>query len=261
MTSERSTEQATLAEICAVACAEAWRGDGAILASPIGTVPTIGARLAALTFEPDLVYGDGDAVQLGAPLPIGAPPDAEKVVEAWLPFGKMFDIVWSGKRHVMMGATQIDRFGNQNIACIGPWAQPKAQLLGVRGAPGNTANHPTSYWVPAHGPRVFVEQVDCVSGVGYDRAAAAGPTASKYHEIRRVVSNKGVFDFETPDHSMRIRSLHPGVTVDEVRELTSFPLVVPDDVAESRLPTDEELRLIREVLDPANARAAEVPGP
>ena len=76
-----------------------------------------------------------------------------------------------------------------------------------------------------------------------------------------MVSNKGVFDFETPDHSMRIRSLHPGVTVDEVQELTSFPLVVPDDVAESRLPTDDELRLIREVLDPANARAAEVPGP
>ena len=69
-----------------------------------------------------------------------------------------------------------------------------------------------------------------------------------------------MFDFETPDHSMRIRSLHPGVTVDEVQELTSFALVVPDDVPESRLPTDDELRLIREVLDPANARAAEVPG-
>ncbi|MEI8000513.1 MAG: CoA-transferase [Actinomycetes bacterium] len=249
---------ATLAEICVVACAEAWRGDGEILASPIGTVPTIGARLAALTFEPDLVYGDGDAVQLGAPLPIGAPADAEKVVEAWLPFGKMFDIVWSGRRHVMMGATQIDRFGNQNIACIGPWAKPKAQLLGVRGAPGNTVNHPTSYWISSHNARVFVDQVDCVSGVGYDRAAAAGPTASEFHEIRRVITDKGVFDFETPDHSMRIRSLHPGVTVAEVQELTGFPLVVPAEVPESRLPTVEELRIIREVLDPANARVAEV---
>ena len=51
---------ATLAEICAVACAEAWRGSGEVLASPIGTIPTIGARLAALTFEPDLAYGDGE---------------------------------------------------------------------------------------------------------------------------------------------------------------------------------------------------------
>ena len=59
--------------------------------------------------------------------------------EAWMPFGKFFDIVWSGKRHVMMGATQIDRYGNQNIACIGPWAKPKPMLLAVRGRPGNTA--------------------------------------------------------------------------------------------------------------------------
>ena len=249
---------ATLADICAVACAEAWRGSGEVLASPIGTIPTIGARLAALTFEPDLVYGDGDASQLGAPLPVGAPADAEKVVEAWLPFGNIFDIVWSGRRHVMMGATQIDRFGNQNIACIGAWEQPKAQLLGVRGAPGNTVNHPTSYWIPVHNTRVFVESVDCASGVGYDRAAAAGPTAQKFHHVHHVVSNKGVFDFETPDHAMRIRSLHPGVTVEEVRELTDFPLVVPAEVPTSRLPTDEELRLIREVLDPKGMRSAEV---
>jgi acyl CoA:acetate/3-ketoacid CoA transferase beta subunit len=254
-----SSTEANLAEICAVACAEAWRGSGEVLASPIGTIPTIGARLAAITFEPDLVYGDGDASQLGAPLPIGAPADAEKIVEAWLPFGNIFDIVWSGRRHVMMGATQIDRFGNQNIACIGPWAKPKAQLLGVRGAPGNTVNHPTSYWVPVHNTRAFVEQVDCASGVGYDRAAAAGPTAQRYHHVHRVVSNKGVFDFETPDHSMRIRSLHPGVTVEEVQELTGFALVVPDDVPTSRLPTTDELALIREVLDPNGARSAEVP--
>jgi len=250
----------TLAEVCVVACAEAWRGDGEILASPIGTIPTIGARLAALTFEPDLVYSDGDAVQLGAPLPAGASPDAPRVVEAWLPFGKMFDIVWSGRRHVMMGATQVDRFGNQNIACIGPWAKPKAQLLGVRGAPGNTVNNPTSYFVPAHGPRVFVEAVDCVSGVGYDRAATAGPAASEFHEIRRVISNLGVFDFETPDHAMRIRSVHPGVTVEQVVEATGFELVVPTEVPETRAPSDEDLRLIREVLDPNGLRDADVVG-
>jgi len=253
------SSDATLAEVCVVACAEAWRGDGEILASPIGTIPTIGVRLAALTFEPDLVYTDGDAIVLGAPLPVGAPPEAARIVEGWLPFGHMFDIVWSGKRHVMMGATQIDRFGNQNIACIGPWARPKAQLLGVRGAPGNTVNHPTSYWVPQHSTRVFVEQVDCVSGIGYDRAAAAGPTASEFHEIRRVVSNLAVLDFETPDHAMRLRSVHPGVSVDKVGESTGFPLVVPDDVPETRAPTDDDLTLIRDLIDPNGLRNAEVP--
>jgi acyl CoA:acetate/3-ketoacid CoA transferase beta subunit len=251
------TDPAPLVDFCVVACAEAFRGDGEILASSIGVIPTLGARLAALTFEPDLVYTDGDALQLGAPIPLGD-TDTTKVVEAWMPFGKMFDVVWSGRRHVIMGATQIDRFGNQNIACIGPWARPKAQLLGVRGAPGNTVNHPTSYWVPNHSPRVFVPAVDCVSGVGYERAAAAGPTASEFHDIRRVVSNLGVFDFETDDHAMRIRSLHPGVTVDAVLEATGFPLVVPDAVPTTRAPTGEDRRLLAEVLDPAGSRAAEV---
>ena len=245
---------ATRAEVCAVACAEAWRGDGEIVASSIGTVPTIGARLAALTFSPDLVLTDGDALMIADPLPVGAGPDVPRTVEGWLPFGKMFDFLWWGRRHVMMGATQVDRFGNQNIACIGPWAKPKAMLLGVRGAPGNTVNHPTSYWVPNHSPRVFVERVDFVSGVGYDRV----PAGAAVHEIRVVVSNLGVFDFDTPDHSMRVRSLHPGVTMDEVRAATAFELAVDGDAPETRPPTDDELRLIRDVIDPQSMRDAEV---
>jgi hypothetical protein len=67
-----------------------------------------------------------------------------------------------------------------------------------------------------------------------------------------------VLDFESPDHRMRLRSLHPGVTVDEVVAATGFELVIPDDVPESRLPTDEELRLIRDVIDPNDLRTKEV---
>lgn len=248
------------AEICAVACAEAWRGDGEVLASPIGVIPTIGARLAALTFEPDLVVTDGDALCLSGPLPVGETLRDARLAECWLPFGKMFDVVWAGRRHVMMGATQIDRYGNQNIACIGPWRRPKAQLLGVRGAPGNTVNHTTSYWVPNHSPRVFCERVDFVSGVGYDRAAAAGPSAARFHRLKVVVSNLGVFDFESDDRRMRVRSVHPGVRLEEVVAATGFDLVIPDDVGETRFPTDEELHLIREVLDPMGQRNAEVAG-
>jgi acyl CoA:acetate/3-ketoacid CoA transferase beta subunit len=128
----------------------------------------------------------------------------------------------------------------------------------VRGAPGNTVNHSTSYWVTNHSTRSFVEHVDVVSGVGYRRATEAGPAASRFHEIRRVVSNLAVFDFETPDRVMRLRSVHPGVSVDEVREATGFELVVPDDVDETRTPTPEELDLIRMVLDPRGLREREV---
>jgi acyl CoA:acetate/3-ketoacid CoA transferase beta subunit len=245
------------AEVCVVACAEAWRGDGEILASPIGLVPTIAARLARATFAPDLLLSDGEALLVQGTWAIGEPPP---VVEGWIPFRAVFDLIYGGRRHVMMGPSQIDRYGNANISAIGDFARPTVQLLGVRGAPGNTVHHPTSYWVPRHSPRSFVAAVDMVSGVGYDRAAAAGPEATRFHEVRRVVSNLGVFGFDTPDHRMRLISTHPGVTVTEVRAATGFDIAAPDEVPTTRLPTDAELRLIREVIDPGQARAREVPG-
>jgi acyl CoA:acetate/3-ketoacid CoA transferase beta subunit len=251
---------ATRAEICAVALAECFRGDGEILASPIGTLPMLGARLAKLTFAPDLLVTDGLHSLLESPPPLGPGNGFEPVVEGWLPYRSVFDLLWSGRRHVLMGATQIDRFGNQNIACIGDPKQPRAQLLGMRGAPGNTINHPTSYWIPTHGPKAFVAKVDVVSGIGYDRAAALGPRASRFHEIRRVVSNLGVFDFRTPDHSMRIASLHPGVSLDEVVAKTGFPLAADAPIATTREPSAAELRLLRERLDPGGLAARELLG-
>jgi len=246
------TVEPSRAEVCVVACAEAWRGDGAILASPMGLIPALGARLAQLTFAPGLLLTDGDAYLL-------APGDADGVVEGWLPYRSVFTMVAGGLRHVMMGAAQLDRFGNQNISCIGDWTRPKAQLLGVRGAPGNTVNHPVSYWVPRHSPRVFVDRVDMVSGIGYDRAAGLGPRAARFHELRVVVTSLAVLDFQTTDHSMRLRSVHPGVTADDVIAATGFPLAVPDVVPDTRLPTAQELALIRGQLDPAGLRDRELP--
>ncbi len=246
------TPAATRAEVCVTACAEAWRGDGAILASPMGLIPTLGARLAQLTFEPGLLLSDGQAYLLAAG------DGADRPVEGWLPYRSVFTMVAAGRRHVMMGASQIDRYGNQNISCIGDWARPKAQLLGARGAPGNTINHPTSYWVPRHSPRVFVGQVDMASGIGYDRAAELGPQAGRFHEVRVVVTNLAVLDFATGDHSMRLRSVHPGVDVSEVTAATGFLLAVPDEVPVTRQPSADELALIREVLDPAGQREREI---
>ncbi|MEU0941882.1 CoA-transferase [Streptomyces canus] len=234
---------ATRSEYCVIACAEAWRDAGEILASPMGLIPSVGARLARLTFSPDLLLTDGEALLVRSD---GTP-------EGWLPYRQHLALVTGGRRHVMMGASQIDRYGNQNISCIGDWARPERQLLGVRGAPVNTLNNPTSYWVPRHSRRVFVEKVDMVCGVGYDHAAGA-----RFHRIPRVVSDLGVFDFDTPDRSMRLASLHPGVTVEQVREATGFELAVPDEVPYTREPTADELELIREVLDPADTRAREV---
>ncbi len=110
----------TRAEVCAVAVAEAFRGDGEKLASSFGTIPAIGARLAKLTFEPDLLMTDGIASAITNVPPVSGANGEENTVEAWLPFRTIFDLLWSGTRHVMMVASQIDRYGNQNFACIGP---------------------------------------------------------------------------------------------------------------------------------------------
>jgi acyl CoA:acetate/3-ketoacid CoA transferase beta subunit len=247
----------TLAELCVVACAEAWRGDGAILASPMGVIPMLGARLAQLTFEPGLLVTDGEATVL-APEPDGGAGHHGRITEGWIPFRDVFTLLAAGKRHIMMGASQLDQFGNQNISCIGPWARPKAQLIGVRGAPGNTVNHPVSYWVPRHSRRVFVEHVDMVSGVGYQRAAALSPQIAGFHELRQVVTNLAVLDFGGAEHAMRLRSVHPGVSVSDVADATGFVLAAPLEVPETRRPTAAELALIREQLDPDGRRDQEL---
>ncbi|ONM49555.1 CoA-transferase subunit beta [Nocardia donostiensis] len=249
-----STETITRAEVCAVACAEIFSGAGEIVASPMTPMAQLGARLARLTTEPDLLLSDGEALLLAETPPLGG----KSPIEGWIPFRKVFDVVASGRRHVVMGANQIDRYGNQNLSAFGPLHQPTRQMFGVRGAPGNTINHPTSYWVAKHSKRVFCDKVDIVSGVGYDKVDPDNP-AFRFLDIHRVVTNLGVFDFGGPGHTMRARSLHPGVTADEVADNTSFEIAGLAEAGETRLPTEEELRLIREVLDPKQVRNKEVP--
>jgi acyl CoA:acetate/3-ketoacid CoA transferase beta subunit len=249
--------EVTRAEVCAAAIADAFKDDGEIFASPMGMLPTLGVRLAKLTSNPDLVISDGESLFLAGAPPLFAKGD---VVEGWIPFRKVFDVIAYGRRHVMMGASQVDRHGNQNISAIGDFDRPTRQLLGSRGAPGNTVNHRTSYWVPKHSTRVFVEEVDVVSGAGPKRAKAAGPGASRYHDIHRIVTNLAVLDVRGPDDTVRLLSVHPGVSADQVQEATGFALATPDgDVPVTRGPSDSELVIIRELLDPKRLRDREVP--
>lgn len=246
---------ATIAEICVAACADQYRESGELLAHAVGTVPTIGARLAKMTTAPDIVLTDGGAFLMSENPPLGKTAAAGGRIEGWAPFRRVFDIVATGRRQSMMGASQLDQWGNQNISLIGDdWSRPRRQLIGVRGVPGNTANHRVDYWVSRHTARVFVEAVDMVSGVGNDRAREAG---LKYHDLGVVVTNLAVLGYDD-EGRMTVRSIHPGVTTDEVREATGFPLDTAGAV-ETRVPTDEELHLIREVIDPRGARTREVP--
>ena len=146
----------TLAELCIAAAAEAWRHDGEVLATGIGLVPRLAASLAMLTFNPDLLMTDGEAFLVFEPVPVGPRQGYEPRIEGWMPYRRVFETLWLGKRHAMVGPTQIDRYGTANISCIGDHRRPRAQLLGVRGFPGNTIHHPNSFFVPDHSKRVFV---------------------------------------------------------------------------------------------------------
>ncbi|HOW93748.1 MAG TPA: CoA-transferase [Mycolicibacterium fallax] len=240
------------ADICVIACAELFRDAGEIMVSPMTTVVSIGARLARLSFAPDIVLSDGEARLIADTPPIGAPA----AIEGWMPFGRVFETLAWGRRHVVMGANQIDRFGNQNLSAFGPVQQPTRQMFGVRGAPGNTINHITSYWVGNHSPRVFCDRVDVVCGIGWDKVDPDNP-AYRFLNVHQVVSNLGVFDFAGPDHSMRAVSLHPGVTPEQVVENTSFEVAGLEQAGVTRVPSYAELDLIA-TLDPKSLRSKEV---
>jgi acyl CoA:acetate/3-ketoacid CoA transferase beta subunit len=240
-------------EVCAVACAELFRDAGEIMVSPMATMVSIGARLARLTFSPDILLTDGEAQLLADTPAIGA----VGAIEGWMPFGRVFETLAWGRRHVVMGANQIDRYGNQNLSAFGPLQHPTRQMFGVRGAPGNTINHATSYWVGNHSKRVFGDSVDVVSGIGWDKVDTDNP-AYRFVNVYRVVSNLGVFDFNGPDHQMRAVSLHPGITPQEVQENTSFEVHGLDKAEATRLPAQRELELIRTVIDPKSLRDKEI---
>ena len=252
-----ATSDYTLAELLICAASEAWRHDGEVLATGIGTVPRLAASLSMLTSNPDLMMTDSEAFLLSEPNPMGPrPADFRPRYETWMGFSRIFDNVWGGKRHAMVGPTQIDRFGQANISMIGSdYARPKSMMLGVRGFPGNSINHANSFFVPNHSPKVFVAgEVDMVASAGYNAARLARGWTLDEIDIRLLVTNLCVMDFGGPGHQVRLKSLHPGVTADQVQQATGFELQIDADLPETPAPTADQLALLAR-LDPHNLRA------
>lgn len=250
---------ATLAELCVVAASEAFRGNGEVVATGVGPVPRLAAGLAKLTHSPGLMMTDGEAYLVEQPVPLGPRGDHRPKFAGHLPFSRFFDAaVWTGRRHAMVTPTQIDRFGQINLSQLGgTHRQPKTQMLGVRGFPGNTIYHPNSFFFPAHTPRVFVPgEVDMVSGVGYNPAKRVAGGNYAGVDLRAIVTNLCVMDFAGPDNAIRVIALHPGVTFAEVQEATGFSLI--DAVAgETPEPSAEQLAIIAS-LDPHGVRASAI---
>jgi glutaconate CoA-transferase subunit B len=250
-----STNEFTLADLVIAAAAEAWRDGGEVLGTGIGTIPRLALSLAKLTFAPEVMMTDGEAYLVEEPVPLGPRGDYRPKYSGWMPYGRVFDTLWGGRRHAMVTPVQVDRWGQANISCIGDFDRPKVQLLGMRGFPGNSVNHKDSMFVPRHAPRAFVEgEVDVVSSVGFKPQSWPEGARRDFIEMGIIVTDLCIMDFGGPDNAIRVRALHPGVTFESVQEATGFALAKADEITTTPAPSEEQLAIIAR-LDPHNMRA------
>lgn len=149
-----------------------------------------------------------------------------------------------------LGGAQIDQYGNLNSSFIGDPDHPKVRLPGTGGA-NDIASLASKILVSMHHEKKrFVEKVDFITTPGYlqggdSREKAGLPVGGVY----KVITHLGVFDFDDETKKMRVEALHPGASLDEVKDRTGFELVVPDNIPNTEPPTEEELRILR-ILDP-----------
>lgn len=242
------------------AASRVFDDDGEVLATGIGLLPRLAASVAMRSSNPDLLMTDSQSFVLSSPNPVsGLKTHAGQANENWMGFARIFDNVWSGARHALVGPSQIDRFGQSNISALGgSYDAPKVQLLGVRGFPGNSISHANSFFVPKHSRRVFVDgECDVVCSIGYNPDRLPKGYARSDIDVRQVITDLCVMDFKAEGFQPRVTSLHPGVTLEEVRDNTGFELAVIDNLSETPAPSAAQLSLMAE-LDPENLRAKQL---
>lgn len=223
-------------------------------------VPRAGNLLAHLTHGPDIQVSIGliSANLIDEPVlePFKFSTDyrMSRFAESVVIHNDIFDDPAACSDLFFVGGIQIDRFGNTNLIGLsdgkGGFSFRGPGSLGTV----TMAHYAKRYYIytPSHDPRILVDKCDFTSvfghGEGGDHRARlgldehnAGPTS--------VITPLAILDFETPDHSMRIQSIHPGIELDQVVAATGFDLVIPDKVPLTRTPTAEQLEILRNRID------------
>lgn len=240
----------TRAELMVIEAARALR-DGDCVFVGIG-LPNLACNLAKRLHAPSLqmVYEAGifgaeperQALSIGDPCLVTGAASVTSLSDVFLFFLQ--------RGHIdvgFLGGAQVDRRGNLNTTAIGGYAKPAVRLPGSGGASDIATLAKRVFIIGRQTRRTFVERVEFVTSAGYldDGARPAGAPGSG---PQLVVTDLGVYHFVNGD--MVVTSLHPDVTADEVRSHTGWDIVVPNDVATTPAPTPEELRVLREELDP-----------
>ena len=194
--------------------------------------------------------------------------DAENIAiaEAVMDLPQMIDFIdWQVHffDFAILGALQTDRFGNINTVCIGDHAQPKLRGPGTVGISALCGLSRRFYiMMTRHDRGAFVPKVDFVCGAGFlDGGTSRADRGLSDGGPKLVVTPLGVFDFEPASKAMRVKSLHDGITLEEVRDNTGFDLVVRETPERTAPPTDEELFLLRRLVDSTGVLARKFPWP
>lgn len=224
----------------------------------VGTgIPMLAAALAKKTHAPNLVaifeFGGTGATLEKLPLAVGESRTFYRAVAA----SGICDIMETAQRgfieYGFLGAAQIDMYGNLNTTVIGNYWPPKVRLPGSGGA-NDVGSH---CWkniiiIRQHDPKRFVPKVDFITTPGYltgpgaREKAGLPPNTGPY----RVVTNLGLMDFEPQTKRMRLIAVNPGVNVEKVIANTGFELLLADKIAVNPEPTENQLRILREEIDP-----------
>lgn len=219
-------------------------------------LPNIACNLAQRTLAPELelVYEAGvyGARPSRLPLSIGDPclvTGARSVVSMSQLFqyylqGGLIDVGF-------LGAAQIDRYGNLNTTVIGPYQRPKVRLPGSGGACEIALLARKVLIIARLSRRTFVERLDFVTSAGHLGGGDARSQLGDYGQgPAAVITDMGIFRFDDESREMVLTSLHPGCSIQAVQEQLGWPLRVADDLPETEPPTSDQLRIMREELDP-----------
>lgn len=224
----------------------------------VGTgAPCAAAMLAQKTTAPNLLItfeAGGIAPQLPTmPVSVGDSRTFWKAVMA----SSMTDTMAMTARglidYAFLGGAQIDAFGNLNSTFIGDnYDKPKVRLPGSGGACDLGANCWKTIIMTPHEKRRFSEKIDFITTPGYlsgkDAREKVGlpPDTGPY----KVITDLAIMGFDNPERRMEVESLHPGITLEQVRENTGFELLVKEDLATTEPPDDKILAILRKEVDP-----------
>lgn len=246
------TAEYTIAELMtAVMCRDLRDGEVAIMGA-VSAIPMTACRLAQQSHAPNLWYIAGGSGAVNPHLrPLVASSCDQRLLDADMVMPLPEVVLLEGRGDVIgtffAGGLQIDQYGNCNLIAVGDWHKPALRGPGTVGLPFLLRAGRVFLYTQAHTPRTFVERVDFRSGQGFldgpEQWRGGGYTGGP----ALVVTNLCVFDFHPQTLRMRLRSVHPGVSVEQVLAATGFRPELPEQVAVTEPPTGDELNLMRKI--------------